>query len=411
MKRLLKCAGMLIAGILLGTLAMCLVYLLPVQPMQEHMTESLESFMEEGDNPFLIEGLKGSSLDNTTDAIMLGTAVYQSDRPFYQSAMLVAWHLNDLESMDALEEYLTEGNTEGESCYPRYWHGYLVLLKPLLLFLNFGQIRILNGVIMVILMATILWRLWRRGLWRVMVAYVLSLLALYPMTIPYSLQFSTCFYVGNAALLLALLYFERWEERDAWPYFFLITGMCTSFVDFLTYPLYTFGMAFVLCMALRKDSARGELRFLIRGGVAWCAGYLGMWAGKWCMATLLTEENVFADALVSVSARTALEAYDEKISRIMTVLRNFYMYANIWGILLTVAVIVWLCCSLRGQKLKSLLPQIWRLVAVACLPLLWYVLAANHSYIHYWYTFRDLAFSVFAISLIPEFLQGKAVRT
>lgn len=411
MKKLLNCAGLLIAGILLGTLALCLVYLLPVQLMQTHLTESLDSFMEEGDNPFLIKGLKGSSLDNVTDAIMLGSAVYRSDRPFYQAAMLVARHANGLETMDALEEYLTEGNTEGESEYSRYWHGYLLFLKPLLLFLNFGQIRILNGVAMVVLVAAILILLWRRGMWRAAVAYLLALLALFPMTIPFSLQFSACFYVGNAALLLALSGFESWERSDAWPYFFLLTGMCTSFVDFLTYPLYTFGMVFTLCLVMRRDTGRGAFRFLLKSGSAWCVGYLGMWAGKWCMGTLLSGQNLFVEALSSVSVRTSLEAYDEKISRIITVLRNFYIYANIWGILLALAVLAWLCCNLRGQKLKVCLPRIGQLALVACFPLVWYVLAVNHSYVHYWYTFRDLAFSVFAVGMIPEFLHGKAVRT
>lgn len=34
-------------------------------------------------------------------------------------------------------------------------------------------------------------------------------------------------------------------------------------------------------------------------------------------------------------------------------------------------------------------------------------MAANHSYVHYWYTFRALSVSVFALAMIPECVDKK----
>ena len=44
------------------------------------------------------------------------------------------------------------------------------------------------------------------------------------------------------------------------------------------------------------------------------------------------------------------------------------------------------------------------LIMLSLLPMVWYCGTANHSYIHYWYTFRDLSVTVFAIAMIPEML-------
>lgn len=86
-QQLKKLAVLYLACLVAGTLALTAVYCLPVRPIQEHVRVSVDAFLEEGDNPFVLPEYKGSSLDNTTDAIMLGNAVYQSELPAYQAAM------------------------------------------------------------------------------------------------------------------------------------------------------------------------------------------------------------------------------------------------------------------------------------------------------------------------------------
>ena len=56
MKQIKKVLEILAAGLLLGTLAICLVYLLPCGSLQKHASESLEILKTEGENPFLLEG-------------------------------------------------------------------------------------------------------------------------------------------------------------------------------------------------------------------------------------------------------------------------------------------------------------------------------------------------------------------
>lgn len=82
MKQIKRVLKILAAGLLLGILAICLVYLLPCGSLQKHASESLKILKTEGENPFLLEGYKGSSLDNYTDTLMITQAVYSQKNHF-----------------------------------------------------------------------------------------------------------------------------------------------------------------------------------------------------------------------------------------------------------------------------------------------------------------------------------------
>lgn len=404
-KAIRNCSLMLMAGIFLGTLLLCGVYLLPMEPMRMHVAETMEQFLEEGENPFLLDGCKGSSLDNYTDAIMLGNAVYDSDEPFYQKAMEVSRENNGLDQpMESLHAYVEKSGEQDVSSYARYWHGYLIVLKPLLLFFNYYQIRFLNIIIMSEIILGIIAGLARRKMWRSVVAYIIALLGLFPMTIPSSLQYTSVFYVGNMAVLFFLWRYEFLEKKGRVLYLFFLTGMFTSFVDFLTYPLYTVGMLCALWLVLSEETFGKKLWKMASNGIAWGIGYIGMWVGKWLVGSVLTGRNLFIDALGTVATRLSHGAASEVISSWMAAARNFYIYFNWYGIILFIILTVWVIAALFKIKGIGKGSTVWLLILLTFVPVVWYMVAANHSYIHYWYTFRNLSVSIFALGLIPECL-------
>lgn len=386
-------------GLFLGTVLLEAVYLLPVAPMKAHVRESLDDFMAEGDNPFILEGYKGSSLDNSTDALMLGNAVFASEQPFYKAAMLVERAKDDEgETMTALQRYILEDDRHLTGDYSRYWHGYLVVLKPLLLFFNFGQIRRINGIVFAVALAVVLSGFLRRRMWRGCVAFLLAVAAIFPMALPYSLQYSSVFYIGMIAMTVILYKGKTLEKRKLWPCFFMVTGMCTSYMDFLTYPLFTLGMPLILCVILEKQ----DILTVIRNSIFWVGGYFGMWMGKWCVGSVLTGENLWIKALETANMRASGTVNEAKISRIMAVLRNFYIYKGLLGTALIVIVFIWVAAGFAVCRKRMTYRRILPYLLTACMPIVWYLLIANHSYIHYWYTFRILSVSIFALAMIPE---------
>ena len=291
-QQLKKLAVLYLACLVASTLALTAVYCLPVRPIQEHVRVSVDAFLEEGDNPFVLPGYKGSSLDNTTDAIMLGNALYQSELPAYQAAMEAGRaELDNEHTQLALKKYLDQDQGLTLTSYERYWHGYLVVLKPLLLVFNYGQIRILNGIVMAILVLLILRQLWKRDLRRGMLAFLLSVAGLFPMALPYSLQFSTSFYVGTGISLFLLYRYEKIKEKEQYIEMFFLAGALTSYVDFLTYPIYALGIPLVLCIVLDNENIGNELKRIVACACSWGSGYLLMWAGKWLIGSALLKEK------------------------------------------------------------------------------------------------------------------------
>ena len=90
--------------------------------------------------------------------------------------------------------------------------------------------------------------------------------------------------------------------------FFLLTGMATSYFDFLTYPVASLGMPLIVGLLLHRDeTARTRLGRMVRGGLCWALGYAGMWAGKWALALLYGSEGFWSTLVGSLEVRTSHE--------------------------------------------------------------------------------------------------------
>ena len=124
---------------------MILVYKLPTEPMAANVARSSDIFNYEGIYPAWAIGYKSTQLDNWTEGYVLCSAIYPSD-----NAIKDAMNNPIIEYKDeriTLSLTLQANKVAGETfttSYGRYWHGLLVILKPLLLFFDIGDLRILN---------------------------------------------------------------------------------------------------------------------------------------------------------------------------------------------------------------------------------------------------------------------------
>ena len=375
------------------------------------MRKSAETVEREGSYPFLYQNWRSTRLDNFTDSIMLLLAAYPGDGNFVQNAMLSTYtRFADHDPAQGLVKWAT-GATDGMQThsYARYWHGYLVWLKPLLLVFDYGHIRILNAVLQCLLNLLVLYAMFRRGRKRLMLPYLLMVLFLTPTALFQSFQFSWIFYVTAAAVLLLVLRFEKLAAAGGLWRVFLFTGMATSYVDFLTYPLFTLGVPLALCIALRgRESLKTSLADVIGLSLTWGIGYVGMWAGKWLLCGLLTGSDVLMTVQGNILARMSNATLEETFGWVDVVKRNIEAY-NHWiylgpFLLCTAGYALFFGrehITLSGGALSvsrqwaggALLP----LALAALIPFVWYFVAGNHTYIHYWYAHRTLAVTAFAI--------------
>lgn len=400
-----------ISIVAVGYFALVFVYLLPIRPIQENVLEASNIMYIERSHQELIYGHQDTMLDNLTDAIMLGTARYDGTGNAFEEALLAnRFVVNGMMDSEVLgAESLGEELVGKVRGYGRYWHGYLLYLKPLLLVFNYGQIRYLVGLIQFGLFVEVVVLLMRKKKEQYIIPFITAYLFLNPTTLSLSLQYFPASVITMLQLITLLLIEENYKKNTVhWLYHFFIVGCFIAYFDLLTFPLVTLGIPLAFLMAENHHSLKEEIKSFMGSCVAWAAGYAMMWGSKWILGTLITKENMIKDALGSALFRIGATESETKTSAVEAVFRN--IGAN--KLYLLTAVIVFICVLgiglWRKYRLNMNNVQIILLLC-ALLPFAWYVVLSNHSYIHYWFTYRVLAISIFSvlIAVVQMFEQKK----
>lgn len=100
-----------------------------------------------------------------------------------------------------------------EISYGRYWHGYLIVLKTLLLFLNVSEIRMLNLILQGTLFCILLYLVRKRIGAVYQIPLLLMEAVLNPIVLPLSLQFSWVYYIGILSAIVFLIR-EKWHPKS-----------------------------------------------------------------------------------------------------------------------------------------------------------------------------------------------------
>ncbi|MCM1410017.1 MAG: hypothetical protein NC305_05665 [Lachnospiraceae bacterium] len=188
--------------------------------------------------------------------------------------------------------------------YDYYWHGYVTLLRPLLFFFDYGEIRVLNSVgqlLLVFCLSLILWR--KKGIQYAMLELT-SYFLLMAMAMPFSLQYSWVFYIAMGCTLYLTIGKGKNQKGIKLYWIFLFTGMLTSFFDLLTYPLFTWGIPIIWWLLLQEDrEALYYIKQVVCTGLFWILGYAGMWLGKFCLGSWVLGHDIFEKAFGEVGYR------------------------------------------------------------------------------------------------------------
>ena len=90
------------------------------------------------------------------------------------------------------------------------------------------------------------------------------------------------------------------------------------------------------------------------------------------------------------------------------------MITNVPNILITVIYIIYLSIKAIIQRVKISFKNIKNVlcfILIATIPIAWYIVAGQHSIIHYWFTYRSLIVTAFAgLVFITILLSKKEIR-
>lgn len=395
--------GSLIAAIFVGLFLLYCVYMLPTARMRYNVNRSLTYIQAENDSYMWAPYQKSSALDGFTDSIMLGNAIYESKFSALHDALVnprMEFTPGDTVPVDSLAKYAS-GETGGkEVTYARYWHGYLVLLKPLLLIFSPADIRLLNMTAQFFLGLFALLLAYKKAGYRLAIPFASAMLCLNPISTALCFQY-TDVYLLTLIFEVILLHF-RTDQKTFGYLLFLWLGILVAYFDFLTYPLVSLGFLLITELLLCQETLPRKLQRFLRNSASWVIGYGGMWASKWILATLFTEQNVIRDALSSAQERTSCSVNSSNISPLFVLKRNIQVYINpsVGFLLLLLCIGLLYLLIVKNRRLRFRASSIVSFSLCAILPVIWTFLLTNHSIIHPYMTYRNFAVSAMAMGCI-----------
>ena len=382
---------------------------LPAQPVLEHVYDSAQTIQQEGLYPEYF-GFKLFQMDNYTDTIMLFEAAAMGEQdPLTAMMTATAYNVDNFETMAGdLAVYcertipLSTGAQKAVQLVPfsyaRYWHGYLIWLRPLLLLMPYTGVRIVQYIVLFSLLAVVLVQLRRRCGLRAAVWFAVSQLAVSVWFVPHQVQYFTCFMIAYAGCAWVL---AKPRRSDVLCLGLLVLGTATAFCDLLVTPIITLGLPLTCWLLEPQQRLRGgvpQCALAVGGSLCWGTGYALCWAGKWALAGAVTGNNVLADALHQAEVRTTADTWHGMELTWRNIFGFLYDTLNshhlFWPALAVLAVLIALfILSIRS---KTALVRALPLALTTCMTPAWFVLLRTHSIQHGWFTWRALGLTVFA---------------
>ena len=233
--------------------------------------------------------------------------------------------------------------------------------------------------------------------------FAVSMTACFLVFIGESLQYFSVFIILFLTVL-AILYFPRFRDPANSALLLFVSGILTNFFDMLTAPLLTLGIPLILILALPGNNERekpfiNRITAIFTHSVSWGAGYALCWAAKWAIGTLILGMDVFEDAMKTAKFRVGgNESFP--LDRAQMFRSNFdtYFFAKghkpaVFIGLAILLLIILLAISHRKNWEKTFFP----ILIVGIFPYVWFFVFANHSQLHYFYTYRIQAITLFSV--------------
>lgn len=320
-----------------------------------------------------------TTLELATDNLMIKMALYEGEGKGIQQAFRCY-------------------STQYEEEYSRYWHGYVVVLRPLLYFFNYYEIRIINSFLQMLLFFAVASMVYKKKGLKYALAIGISYFLLMPLALGQCLQYTWMFYVIFGALFVYLRFSKYWDQNENYIYLFLLVGAITNFLDLLTYPLVGWGLLITWFILLKENEGKVGSHFIkvVVSGLAWIAGYAGMWIGKWFVGSIVLRENLFRKAISEAFLWTVNEGEDAITlqDRFRAIFINWKMYSyHLYYIVLTICLAYVVVKGLQGLKKDSRIPA---LLLIWVSSVVWYFVLAGHSLMHHLFAHRTYGVSVAA---------------
>lgn len=383
---------------------------IPKEKIENNLEESLEFYKGNLGIEEVLKRRDYTFLHYYADSILLNI-IYSIDTENPVESVMWSKYYEEVK-MDVNDDFITvvEEKKEPNQQYLRYWHGSMTILRPLLTIFNIKQIYRINQIAMWSLVISLLVVIYIKNK-KLAIIYILAMIMVaFPM-VPLCFEYSWTFYIMLITSIIAIL-IEKRGDNGLFVLFF-ISGILTCFFDFLTTELITILIPVLLVLFIRKEENRLEnfkktLLFVIRSCILWGIAYISMWFAKWVLASIILNINfvdyVKDNAQLRINGLQNIESTKKMYwGAIFKNWHNLYPIniikrdSHLIGILIAFLITIIVMFDWKNIKKKWFSAII---LMIAITPYIRYLVLANHSYRHAFFTFRNQIITIISIGII-----------
>ena len=422
MKAILKYVLVFVSMILIFLGLLVIVSYIPRENIEKSIKKSVDIIVNEGEEKKAISFPREIYINNSTDAIMLNITYSIDTNNKLESIMKARrnfafedkvkrivpdtvgdlHHENDTYSMTT-ELYNTVNGIEQNSYeYARYWHGYIVILRPLLVFFNLSQIRIILGLIIIISLLIMLYYIYKNINIKISLIMFMFFLSMDLLAWGSVIQ-------GSIVMIIALITSifianKKITDKNINIILFIVAGL-TAYFDFFTTPLITFLLPIIIFNLMNNEekSFKKVIYDFAKSAIIWGLGYALIWGTKWLLIDIMYHTQIIKNAVRQIFYRTGITSKSIIGGNVILIaLKNNYLFsANYLNVLMLVLIYFWLFINIDkyGKKYfftsKKLVYYI-----TAFIPIIWYIVASEHSWQHYHFTYKLCMITFLSMALI-----------
>ena len=405
-----------IITLILIILMIIILKAVPRKTITANIEGSVEYLKGKGEIKLLVDKNMKSALHVYADEILLNI-IYCMDGSKPLDSILLSKYYSE-KNFPSLKKAL-QNESYGNQQYLRYWHGSTLIIRPLLIFFNIKQIYYIGAIILALLFTILVYKLFKAKMYIEILALVLANVITSSQFVPFCLEY---FWTYMIMYIVSIIGFEFACKKDYSKkinILMFITGIMTCYFDFLTTETLTFSVPILLIFMKRNKNKEieniwKEIKPILLWIILWLIGYASMWAMKWALSSIILNINaldyVVDNLLIRIKdKRLPLEFIDVVKLSLKTNI-NLIIPFKLFENNVTKASLICICIFIIAfhKRNKKELAKAFVVVALGVIPYARYIALAQHSFNHYFFTFRSQFITIMCIIIFLKLVIDKS---
>jgi len=361
--------------------------------------------------------MQNTILHYYADDISLNIAYHINPDNIIESTLRCSYYVKgfSLPNEDVYNSVIND--LDANTDYMRYWHGYLLVLRPLLTIMDMQSIYICLTIILIVLFIALGNILLNHGCNKEVIMLIVAAIATNVFIVSFCLEYYWCFLLMIVFSLIVLSL--EIEGKTYWLIeIFAVCGIATNFFDFFTNETLTYTVPMTLLFLLRSKKnllVKKDIVFCFKCAVSWFCGYAGMWILKWLLNILVLGASPKTFMLSNLKKWSVGNSQTKSLFMTMlSALKNnitkiFPIVIPTIGWILTASIFVVLVYRVyvhRNNQFDHILVGL--LISISAVPYIRYIVLSPHSSGHSFFTYRAQFATVLALcAIICELTKSK----